>query len=176
MMGSRIEKFMKKTILSFIAVLVVNTAAFAWGTGGGVSKGDGSGCCVILVPEELEASVIALEKQFELADRKTLLTEQFVGSLCTKHECGDLNVSQAGFLLNQFFAEKDRNTLAQIAAEDKHNSNVFSWANLSVAIISLIIAGFGLWLASNQVVLVRSILGYLPKIGRHIFFFLLPLR
>ena len=132
---SRTALFVKATMLSLVAVVVVKAPAYAINSRGFAGGGQRCGSCA--VPEGLEASAIALEKQFSLADRKTLLTEQFASSLCENHECGNLEETQAGLLLDRHFAEKDRIE----DRDEKKNAIWFNWASLVIAAASFILGG-----------------------------------
>jgi hypothetical protein len=90
------------TIISSQFLLTFNNAS-AW-TGGG---GQGCGSC-LTIPKDLEESAKQLEKQFLQFDRKSLLIEQFAGSLCLNHHCGEIDEEQASLLLERFFQERDR--------------------------------------------------------------------
>jgi hypothetical protein len=101
----------KFAAILFCAVLLqlrpfVSDAETFGSSSGGDPNGDGSGCC--FVPKELEENAKQLEKQFLQFDRKALLTEQFAQTLCSKHECGEIDEEQASLLLERFFQERDR--------------------------------------------------------------------
>jgi hypothetical protein len=96
----------------------------------------GQGCESCAVPKELEENAVALEKQFSLTDRKTLLTEQFAKTLCSKNDCGAIDEEQASLLLNRYFQEQDRAE----SEHDKQNSWWFNILGIAIAAVGVVFA------------------------------------
>ena len=94
-------KFLKlaATITFFVSIIFASVIQ-------GFAKGSCGSCGV---PEELEKNAETLKAQFSLADRETLQTEQFVKTLCSKHDCGAFTEEQASLLLARTLEEKQRN-------------------------------------------------------------------
>jgi hypothetical protein len=129
----RISKvFWLLQIISSQFLLTVNNAS-AWGVGG---SGQGCGSCAAL-PAELEESANQLEKQFLQFDRKALLTEQFAQTLCSKHECGEIDEEQASLLLERFFQERDRSDVEG----EKQNAWWLNLLSIAIAAAGVLIGG-----------------------------------
>jgi hypothetical protein len=130
----------KFAAILFCAVLLqlgpsVSDAETFGSTSGGDPNGDGSGCC--FVPKELEENSIALQKQFAQMDRKTLLTEQFAQTLCSKHDCGEINEEQASQLLDGYFQEQDRSDVE----DEKQNAWWLNLLSIAIAAAGVVIGG-----------------------------------
>jgi hypothetical protein len=130
----------KFAAILFCAVLLqlrpfVSDAETFGSSSGGGPNGDGSGCC--FVPKELEENAKQLEKQFLQFDRKSLLTEKFAKSLCSKHECGEIDEEQASLLLDQFFQERDR---SEVEVE-KQNAWWLNLLSIAIAAAGVLIGG-----------------------------------
>jgi hypothetical protein len=120
-------------IFAGLAVASLHLHSFAWAWDGG---GQGCGSCTAL-PAELEKSANQLEKQFLQFDRKALLTEQFAKSLCSKHDCGEIDEEQASLLLERFFQERDR---SEVEGE-KENAWWLNLLSIAIAAAGVVIGG-----------------------------------
>ena len=98
----------------------------AWDGGEG---GEG-GCCGY--PQEVQADIDVLRESFRETAAQDLLDQQFVGRLCTNHDCGSLSEDQAGRFLDRERAAAERRI-------DSRNKSV----NLWIAIFGVLVAAGG---------------------------------
>jgi hypothetical protein len=124
-----------------ISILLFTSVAWAISGGGSVGGGQGCGSCGV-VPQVLQESASQLRKDFRSFERQELLDQQILGTICEKHNCGELTEEQSSLLLDRYFQEQDR-----ISDEgEKSESRWLSRFGSALGAIGLLFS----WLAYRQ--------------------------
>jgi hypothetical protein len=131
--------------------LAVNPC-WAFGSSGGDDAGGGGGtggCCVGDLPKVLQESASQLRTEFQSMKRQELLDQQILGTICEKHNCGELTEEQASLLLERYFQEQGRHQ----DEIDKENSWWFNFLGAFSGIAGVVFGAIGLvfsWLAHKE--------------------------